>query len=81
MLPAGTSVAARRTCSCPEKIPGRIWGALRRWQDSRRGNGLPAPGHVSEQPSWLLSAFVVLDGEWSLIELAQQEAQMERSKG
>jgi hypothetical protein len=50
---------------------------LRRWQDGRRGNGLPQPGHTTEQPAWLFCAFGVLDSEWSLIELAMREAQSE----
>ena len=40
---------------------------------------MPAPGHVSEQPAWLLGAFGVLDAEWSLIELAMREAQADKA--
>lgn len=79
--PAGVRVEDRRICSCPERLPARIWSAVRRWQDARRGNGLPEPGHVTEQPAWLLSAFGVLDGEWSLIELSMQEEQQKRLGG
>jgi len=34
-----------------------------------------------EQPAWLFSAFGVLDHEWSLMELAMQEAHAQSCKG
>ena len=79
MRPAGVRPQERRICGCPERLPARIWSAVRRWQDARRGNGMPAPGHVCEQPAWLLGAFGVLDAEWSLIELAMREAQADKA--
>lgn len=81
MLPAGVRASERRINSCPERLPSRIWSAIRRWQDCRRGSGLPGPGHPMEQPAWLFSAFGVLDHEWSLMELAMQEAHAQSCKG
>ena len=55
---------------------------MRRWQDCRRGGGLPEPGHPMEQPSWLFDAFALLDGEHALIELAMREdAAKKRASG
>jgi len=56
--------------------------ALRRWADARRGSGLPAPGHVSEQPAWLFGAFGVLDEELKIVQVAmQEERQKKRAEG
>ena len=79
--PQGFRVADRRGCTCPERAPSRIGLAVRRWVDARRGNGLPAPGHVSEQPAWLFDAFGVLDEELAVIQAALQEAQHAKAKG
>ena len=75
-------VADRRGYTCPEKAPKRITMALRRWADARRGSGLPAPGHVSEQPAWLFGAFGVLDEELKIVQVAmQEERQKKRAEG
>ena len=73
--PQGMKVADRRGCTCPEKAPRRIGFAVRRWVDARRGNGLPSPGHVMDQPAWLFDAFGVLDEELLIIQAALQETQ------
>ena len=75
MRPQGLRVRDRALSTCPDKMKGRIWSAVRRWSDAREENRrtLPQAGHPASQPAWLLAAFGVLDSEWQLITLAPRE--------
>ena len=81
MRPQGLRVRDRALNTCPDKMKGRIWSAVRRWSDAREESRrtLPQAGHPSGQPAWLFAAFGVLDAEWGIITLAQQEKARERA--
>lgn len=81
MRPQGLKVRDRALNTCPDKMKGRIWSAVRRWSDAREESRrtLPQAGHPSGQPAWLFAAFGVLDSEWQLITLAQREKAREKA--
>ena len=64
--------------SCPTKLSPWVWGVLRLWASWSTFGGLPEPGSLSEQNSWLLEAFEVLNTEQALIQMAHRAE--ERSK-
>lgn len=73
MRPQGYLLRDRQVSHCPTKIPLRYIAALRQWSRWERFGGLPGPGGLGEQDSWLMTAIEVLHGESELIKMAQME--------
>lgn len=57
-----------------------MWGAIHQWHKWSLFRALPYPGSLAEQPSRLLDALAVIEGEHNLYEARRHEIAMRRAR-